>query len=110
MIFMKKTIVIATDFSYSALNAARYAAGMAVSIGADILLLHVYQIVVSYGESSIVMAEENVKEEAEINISELEEQLILKTCGQVSIVTETRPGAVFHELKAVCERVRPYAV
>jgi nucleotide-binding universal stress UspA family protein len=107
---MKKTIVVATDFSYSALNAARYAAGMAFSIGADILLLHVYQIVVSYGQSSIIMAEENVREEAEINISGLKEQLIVKTCGQVNIVTEVRPGTVFHEIKAVCERVKPYAV
>jgi len=43
-----KTIVVATDFSAVALNAANYAVDMALAIKADILLLHVYQIPVSY--------------------------------------------------------------
>ena len=43
-----KTILVATDFSSVALNATNYAADMALAINADILLLHVYQIPVSY--------------------------------------------------------------
>jgi nucleotide-binding universal stress UspA family protein len=105
-----KTILVATDFSSSALNAARYAADMAFAINADILLLHVYQITVSYGESSIAMSKEESREAAEININELKERLFLKTCGQLNIETEVRPGTFYHELKAVCDRIKPYAV
>ena len=39
-----KTIIVATDFSTAALNAAEYAADMALAIQADILLLHISEI------------------------------------------------------------------
>ena len=45
-----KTIIVATDFSSTALNAANYAADMALAINADLLLLYVYQLPVSYSE------------------------------------------------------------
>ena len=105
-----KTILVATDFSSSARNAARYAADMAFAINADILLLHVYQITVYYDESSVAMSKEDSRQDAEININELKEQLFLKTCGQLNIETEVRPGTFYQELKAVCDRIKPYAV
>jgi hypothetical protein len=37
-----KTIILATDFSPAALNAANYAADLASSIKGDLLLLHSY--------------------------------------------------------------------
>jgi nucleotide-binding universal stress UspA family protein len=105
-----KTILVATDFSSSARNAARYAADMAFAINADILLLHVYQTTVYYSESSIAMSEEDSRRDAEISINELKEQLFLQTCGQRNIETEVRPGTFYEELKVVCDRINPYAV
>ena len=44
-----KTIIIPTDFSAIATNAMRYGIDMATAIKGSILLLHVYQVPVSYG-------------------------------------------------------------
>ena len=59
-----KTILVATDFSPAALNAANYAADMALAINADILLLHVYQIPVVYLEVPVALNEEGMMQEA----------------------------------------------
>lgn len=92
-----KTILVATDFSSSALNAANYAADMALAINTDILLLHV--------------SEEDIVENAEKNISELKEQLTRKTGGKVNIKTKVSMGTFFHQaLKTICKRIKPYAV
>ena len=48
-----KTILVATDFSSSAANAANYAAEMALRIKANLLLLHVYRIPIGYLEMPI---------------------------------------------------------
>jgi nucleotide-binding universal stress UspA family protein len=92
-----KTILVATDFSSSALNAANYAADMALAINTDILLLHV--------------SEDDIIANAEKNISELKEQLTRRTAGKLNIKTKVRVGVFYHqELKTVCEHIKPYAV
>jgi len=60
-----KTIIVATDFSATALNAANYAADMALAINADMLLLHVYQLPVSYSEIAVPLTEDDIMENAE---------------------------------------------
>ncbi len=105
-----KTILVATDFSSAALNAANYAADMALAINADMFLLHVYQIPVSYGEIPVVLNVEDMVQDAENGINELKKQLIQKTGGKLKVETEVRMGVFFHELKTVCERINPYTV
>ena len=104
-----KTIVVATDFSPAALNAANYAADMALAINADILLLHVYQIPVVYLEVPVVN-EEDMIQEAEKDIIQLKEELAWKRGGKLNIETEVRIGVFFPEMKTVCERINPYTV
>lgn len=104
-----KTILVATDFSPAALNAANYAAGMALAINADILLLHVYQIPVVYLEVPVVN-EVDMMQEAEKDIIQLKEELALKNGGKLNIETEVRIGVFFPEMKTVCERINPYTV
>ena len=60
-----KTILVATDFSPAALNAANYAGDMALAIHANILLLHVYSIPVNYSEVAIPLSLEVVQLSAE---------------------------------------------
>src|SRR6185503_3612855 len=92
-----KTILVATDFSSSALNAANYAADMALAINTDILLNHV--------------SEEDIIDNAEKNISQLKEHLTRKTGSKLNIKTKVTRGIFYHqELKTVCERIKPYAV
>jgi nucleotide-binding universal stress UspA family protein len=105
-----KTILVATDFSPASLNAANYAADMASSINANILLLHVYQVPVSYTEIPVAMNEQDLMENVEKVMNELKEKLILKSGGRLTVETEVWMGVFSQELKTVCERVKPYAV
>ena len=105
-----KTILVATDFSPAALNAANYAADMALAINADILLLHVYQIPVVYLEVPVALNEEGMMQEAEKGINKIKNQLTRKTNGKLNMETDVRVGVFFPELKTVCERIKPYTV
>ena len=105
-----KTILVATDFSPAALNAANYAADMALSINADMLLLHAYQIPVIYSEVPVAVNLEDMQRNAENEINELKGQLIRKRGGKLNIGTEVRMGVFFNELRTVCERIKPYTV
>lgn len=105
-----KTIIVATDFSPSALNAANYAADMALAINAGILLLYVYQIPVSYGEIPVALDVEDMMQGAEKGLHDLKEQLTRKTYRKMNIETEVGMGPFFQELKNVCARIKPYAV
>ncbi|MCW3092316.1 MAG: universal stress protein [Ferruginibacter sp.] len=105
-----KTILVATDFSPAALNAANYAASMALAINAGIVLLHVYQIPVSYSEVAVAVNEEDMTENVEKAMSELKEELIRKSDGKLNVETEVRMGIFSYGLQLACDNVQPYAV
>ena len=105
-----KTIIVATDFSPAALNAVRYATDMAVAINAKILLLHIYQVSVIYGEIPVAFNEEAERQEAEIEIVRIKDEMMGRTDGHLSIETEVRLGNFFDELTIVCEFIKPYTV
>ena len=105
-----KTILVATDFSPAAFNAANYAADMASAINADMLLLHAYQLPVSFTEIPVAGNIEDMQQSAQNNLDEIKGQLIRKIGGKLHIETEVRMGVFFQELKTVCERIKPYAV
>lgn len=105
-----KTILVTTDFSPAAYNAVNYAADMALSINADLLLLHVVLTPVSYSDIPIVLNLEDIMRSAENDIQNLKEELELKTNGKINISAEVGMGGFFTELGQVCERINPYAV
>ncbi len=105
-----KTLIVATDFSPAASNAANYAADFALAIHATILLLHVYQMPVIYLEVPVAYTEEEMRKDAEKNINRLRGELSLKRGAKLKIETELRLGEFFPGLKNVCERIQPYAV
>src|SRR5436190_865189 len=105
-----KTILVASDFSSAASNAANYAGDMALAINADLLLLHVYYLPVTYSEIPAVISPDDLMKDAEKNITELKERLHRKTNGKLNIGAEVRMGIFFEELKTVCERIDPYTV
>ena len=105
-----KTILVATDFSPVAENAALYAAEMALAFKAEVLLLHVYEIPVIYLEVPFEHNEDRMVTDAEEQLSHLKEQLLQKVTGKININTEVRKGVFFQELQAVCERIHPYVV
>ncbi len=105
-----KKILIATDFSEASYNAARYGTDMALAIGADIVLLHVFQVPAPSAEVSLVVSVDNIQDEAEDKISELKEMIGRKTRNSINVDTEVIIGSFFDELKTACERIKPYTV
>lgn len=105
-----KTILVATDFSPAALNAANYAADMALVINADIFLLHVYQLPVSYGDVPFAMSIDDMEQDAKKEMNEFKTQLLSGRSTDMNVKTEVRLGNFFSELETVCQLIKPYAV
>ncbi len=105
-----KKILVATDFSQTAANAVNYAVDMALSMNAELLLLHVVQTPIGFSDLPLVMGLEDMMRSSETDIRHLKEELLLRTAGKIIIETEVGMGGFFEELKTVCERVKPYAV
>lgn len=105
-----ETILLATDFSPAARNAGHYAAEMALSIQADLLLLNVFELPVSYYELPVAINPVEMAKSDEIELRAFKQELEQKTGGKVKISTEIRTGTFFDELKSVCELIKPYAV
>jgi len=106
-----KTIIVPTDFSPIASNAMRYAIEMAKAVKASLLLLHVYQVPVSFTDTPIVLVSiEDLRKGAEEQIQRLKEEVEQMTAGQLKIYTETRLGNVTDELESLCNKISPFAV
>lgn len=105
-----KTIVVATDFSAAAANAANYAADMALAIKADVVLLHTWQLPVIFTEVPVSADIERWQREAEANMSDVKTALFKRTNGYVKIDAQIIEGDFFQQLKTLCENVQPYAV
>ena len=93
-----KTIIVATDFSTAALNAAEYAADMALAIQANILLLHISEIPIAYLGIPVAATEDEMMKDAKKSLSLLKEQLMTRTNGKLNIKTEIEAGVFFHKL------------
>ena len=106
-----KTIIIPTDFSPVATNALHFGIDMAKAINASILLLHVYQVPVSFTDTPIVLVSiEDLRKGAEEQIEKLKKEVEHLTSGSVKVYTETRMGNVTDELETLCSKINPFAV
>jgi nucleotide-binding universal stress UspA family protein len=105
-----KTIIVATDFSAAAENAARYAAQMALILDAKLILLHVYQIPAAYMEVPVLISEDEMGRTAQNNLDSLKQDLAATTGFKLDIETQLSMGVFFLELKTLCEEADPYVV
>ncbi|HMC99443.1 MAG TPA: universal stress protein, partial [Ferruginibacter sp.] len=105
-----KKILVATDFSPAAENATTYAAQMAMAIGAELTLFHVYPVPVVYAEVPAAVEIDGTRIVAEENIAKQEAALFKATNGALNIDSVLRMGAFYQELKTVCELLQPYTV
>jgi len=105
-----KTIIVATDFSAAAKNAAHYAAEIALFLDASIYLLHVYEIPVVYLEVPLAMTEDEMTESSRKALKELKQELTTKTNNKINIDTEIVVDRFYTGLQSVCEKINPYAV
>jgi nucleotide-binding universal stress UspA family protein len=107
-----KTIIVPTDFSPAALNAANYAADMALAIKANILLFHVYQLPLSVSDTPIVLLSvDEMREAAENKLAQLKKDLEhIIPGGALEIKTEARMGNLADELEDCCKTIQPFTV
>jgi nucleotide-binding universal stress UspA family protein len=105
-----KKIIVATDFSAAATNAAEYATDMAKAVKAGIILLYVYLPPANFSEVPIPENSETAIKEAQKALDELKDKLTGRTQAEVLVETAIREGAFFTELKMVCDSIKPYTV
>lgn len=106
-----KTIIVPTDFSPIATNAMHYAIDMAKTVNASLLLLHVYQVPVSFTDTPIVLVSiEDLRKGAEEQVAHLKSEVEHLTSGSLKVYTETRLGNVADELENLCNKINPFAV
>jgi nucleotide-binding universal stress UspA family protein len=106
-----KTIIVPTDFSPVSINAMNYAADMAQSIGASIILLNVYQVPVTFTEVPVVsFSVEELGRSSEEKLARLKADLEHVTSGQLKVYAESKLGEVVDETEALCRKVNPFAV
>ena len=106
-----KTILLATDFSLAATNAAKFALEMALKIKADLLLFHAYQATDYYSEIPLALKVEDIKQDnADKSIAKLKEQLYIESGSKIHIETLVKSGGFFFELNNLCKQINPYVV
>lgn len=105
-----KTIIVATDFSQAALNAAFYAADMALTVNADLVLLNVLSIALPISEIPVPSDIDRQQEDTEQNLDELKKQLARRVNNKIGITTAIQTGTFYSELKKFCDDIHPYAV
>lgn len=106
-----KTIIIPTDFSQAATTALHYGIEMAKAINAEVHLLHVYQVPVSFTDTPVVlMSVDELQKTAEKQISTLKKEVEHITPDSVRVHAETRLGSVSDEIENYCNEINPFAV
>lgn len=106
-----KTIIIPTDFSQAATTALHYGIEMAKAINAEIHLLHVYQVPVSFTDTPVVlMSVDELKSAAEKQINLLKNEVIHIAPASIKVHAETRLGSVPDEIENYCNEVKPFSV
>lgn len=109
-----KTLVVPTDFSSVSVNAMNYAVDMAQAINAGIVLLHVYNVPVSFTDPPVspvtTVSIEEMKRTSEERLEELKKNLVIATAGQIQVYTEARLGNTIEELGSICKSVQPLAI
>jgi len=93
------------------MNAARYAADMALSANADLDLLHVVQIPVSVAEFPVNdFVFEDMQESGTKGLNELRDELIKRTEGRVKISLHKEIGDIGYKIEQFCQQKKPFIV
>lgn len=108
---MKNTLLVAVDFSDVSTNAAEYAANLALDIHANLMLLHVIQIPVMYGEVPMPIGSyEEVIDEAHQQMQGFVRKLNNAFGEKVFIQYEIKTGSPVYEIAGWAEKEHPLLV
>ncbi|MFZ1528205.1 MAG: universal stress protein [Ferruginibacter sp.] len=104
------TILVATDFSEMAQNAADYAVEMARHTDASVLLVNAYQLVFT-GENGLVnMQEMDVVKDIAKNSMKAELERLQASAPGLKIDTFLGPGGILNTIAELCDQVKPMIV
>lgn len=99
------TLVALTDFTPAADNAALYAAHLAHSLEAELVLLHVYQLPISMNDMPILaVSAEELKNNSDNGLQRTREELLRQVPG-LPIRIESRLGDINDEVNQYCKEV-----
>lgn len=105
-----KTLVVPVDASANSINAAHYAADMALAIDADLLLLHVVRIPVTSAEAPVGYIFDELNKSGKALLESVSNDLKARTHSQVGVTTLLEVGSVEFRIKETCDRIQPFAV
>jgi nucleotide-binding universal stress UspA family protein len=106
-----KLIVVPTDFSPIADNALKYGMDLAAALGSSIMIVHVYQIPISYSEVPLVtISLDEIRKASEDKLAELKHNIETITDGKLIVYTESRLGDVADEVNKLAKTLQPFAI
>ncbi|MFZ9588362.1 MAG: universal stress protein [Chitinophagaceae bacterium] len=106
-----KLIVVPTDFSPLADNALKYGIDLATAMGSSLMIVHVYQIPISYSEVPLITVSiEEIKKASEDRLAEIKHNIETITAGKLVVYTESRLGDVGDEINKLTKTLQPFAV
>lgn len=106
-----KLIVVPTDFSPLADNALKYGMDLATAMGSSLMIVHVYQIPISYSEVPLItISLEEIKQASEERLAELKHNIETITAGKLVVYTESRQGDVGDEINKLGKTLQPFAI
>jgi nucleotide-binding universal stress UspA family protein len=106
-----KPIVVPVNFSANSEHAARYAADLALSIGAEVRLLYIFQIPMSMSEVPMPeSAFEDLQDSGEQMLSTLAHELSRRSRGKVLVHTDMETGTVEGQIEKYCKEHEPLLV
>ncbi len=106
-----KTILAPTDFSSSSLNAVNYAADLALSINAKLVLFHAIAFPIAISEVSV--PGEVIDDMVDVDhrdMDNLRKILEERTNRKITITTDVRIGNVEQEIDNICLKEKPLAI
>jgi nucleotide-binding universal stress UspA family protein len=108
---MKPTILASVDFSTVSLNAAEYAAQLAMGMQANLMLIHVVQIPVMYGEIPMPIGNfDEVIDQAHGTMQGLVRKLDHACHEKIFIQYEIKTGSPVYEIAEWAEKEHPLLV
>jgi nucleotide-binding universal stress UspA family protein len=106
-----RTIVVPVNFSDNSSNAARYAADLALAIGAGISLINVFQAPTTISETPMPLnAFEELRDASLELLQSLSGELAKRTNNKVKITSELEIGGVEKRIESFCRWQKPFLV
>ena len=106
-----RSIIVPVNFTPNAANAARYAADLALTIGADLHLIYVFQIPASVSQVPLPdSAFDALRDNGNDLLDNFKTDLTNRTNGKLPITTELAIGNTEAKIESYCKQLKPFLV